>query len=116
MINVAVPPQNSRQERMQQVLLEAFSPLHLVIENESPNHSVPSNAETHFKVILVSAAFQALSLVKRHQQVYRCLNAEFEGGLHALSLVLFSPDEWSTQGQVITDSPPCRGGHHGDNH
>lgn len=111
MMNVETSTANSRQERMRCLLTEKFNPVYLAVENESPNHHVPEHSETHFKVILVSEAFQTLSLVKRHKLVYQCLNSEFQEGLHALSLLLFSPEEWSSEGTQVPDSPRCRGGH-----
>ena len=42
---------------------KSLSPLVLRIENESYKHSVPRDAETHFKMIIVSACFEKKSLV-----------------------------------------------------
>ena len=53
-------------------LKERFDPLYLAVENESHNHNVPENSETHFKVTLVSLQFEGMSAVKRHQTVYFC--------------------------------------------
>ena len=84
--------------------LRVLAPLHLVVENESDRHAVPPNSETHFKVTLVAACFLGVSAVKRHQQVYQLLQAELTGGVHALALHLYAPDEW--QGQA-PNSPNC---------
>ncbi|MCU7948134.1 MAG: BolA/IbaG family iron-sulfur metabolism protein [Candidatus Thiodiazotropha sp. (ex Cardiolucina cf. quadrata)] len=46
------------QKTIQQKLQSAFSPLHLEVINESHMHSVPEGAESHFKVVVVSEAFQ----------------------------------------------------------
>ena len=37
--------------------LGVLNPLHLEVVNESHRHSVPDNAETHFKVVIVSENF-----------------------------------------------------------
>jgi len=87
--------------------LSALIPIHLRVENESHMHSVPENSETHFKVELVSDSFQDIRPVKRHQMVYQLLSAELDGGVHALALHLYSPDEWNGQSP---DSPNCHGG------
>ena len=52
---------------------------------------------THFNVAMVSARFSGLSRVERSRLVHEALGAEFEGGLHALSLALRSPSEISSQ-------------------
>jgi BolA family transcriptional regulator, general stress-responsive regulator len=83
---------------------------HLELENESHRHNVPANSETHFKLVLVSDAFQGQMPVRRHQAVYQALAEELKGPVHALALHLFTPDEWRDQGGDVADSPDCRGG------
>ena len=79
----------------------------LEVLNESHMHSVPPKSETHFKVVCVSASFQGKSLVERHRMVNHLLKEELESGVHALSLVLRTPDKDT---DVIPASPACRGG------
>lgn len=97
----------NRQQRIEQCLQQAFAPDHLQVENESHGHNVPANSETHFKVTLVTEAFTGLKPVARHQRIYALLQGELDQGLHALSLHLFTPEQW--QGQVPA-SPACMGG------
>ncbi|MEL6160986.1 MAG: BolA family transcriptional regulator [Cyanobacteria bacterium J06623_5] len=53
----------------------------------------------HYQVAIVSAAFEGLSLVKRHQLVYKAVNSAMSSeAIHALSL------ETSTPGEVATAS------------
>jgi stress-induced morphogen len=40
-------------------LAERFNPAHLEITNESFMHAVPPGSESHFKVVVVSAAWPA---------------------------------------------------------
>ncbi len=88
-------------------LREGLSPAHLEVVNESHMHSVPPDSETHFRVVLVSSAFAGLRQVPRHQKVYQLLSDELAGGVHALALHTYAPDEW--QGDA-PESPPCLGG------
>ncbi|WP_370978342.1 BolA family protein [Agaribacterium sp. ZY112] len=85
-----------------------LTPTHMLIENESHMHSGPAT-ESHFKLTCVSLAFEGLNRVKRHQKVYALLGAEFDQGLHALALHLFSPEEWALK-QTVPASPTCQGG------
>ena len=97
------------EQAIREKLLAGFDPSHLEVINESHMHSVPANSETHFKVVLVSAAFDGKRRVARHQAVYAALADELAGPVHALALHLFSPDEWQVQ-STVPDSPQCLGG------
>jgi BolA protein len=100
----------SRSQRMHDALFSALTPDLITIENESNRHHVPENSETHFKIVIVSAAFHGLTRVARHRLVNTKLNNEFKMGLHALSLHLYSPNEWQQHSKQLTLSPPCLDG------
>lgn len=95
-------------------LKEAFDAQVLQIENESHRHNVPPNSETHFKVTLVCNEFKGLSKVKRHQMIYKILAKELAERVHALSLHLYSVEEWADSGQPVPESPNCMGGSKND--
>jgi len=97
-------------EAIESKVRDALPVTHLELENESHRHNVPANSETHFKLVLVSEAFQGLMPVRRHQTVYKALAEEMAGPVHALALHLFTPSEWRDQGGDVADSPDCRGG------
>lgn len=86
--------------------LATFQPQEFQIEDESHMHS--RGLESHFKVVLVSAAFDGVRQVQRHQQVYAALG-DLMQQFHALALHTFSPAEWQAE-QAIPDSPHCQGG------
>lgn len=88
----------------------AFEPVELRVLNESHMHSVPPNSETHFKVVVVGAAFEGKSLVMRHRAVNKALAAELSAGLHALSIEALTPTQWTEREGAVMDSPECRGG------
>ena len=46
------------QQHIRQKLDQAFTPLHIEVENESHMHNVPEGSETHFRVLLVSTQFE----------------------------------------------------------
>jgi len=91
-------------------LVEALAPVHLDVLNESSNHNVPANSETHFKVIIVSERFVDQSLVQRHRTINKLLADQLAGAIHALSLHTHTEPEWLDKGGVVSDSPPCLGG------
>ena len=84
-----------REERLLE-LLKALEPLHIEIENESGQHSGPAT-ESHFKILIVSAAFEGQGRVQRQRRVNELVAEEFAAGLHALSLRCLSPAEAETQ-------------------
>jgi len=91
-------------------LTEEFRPSELQVVNESHMHNVPRGAETHFKVLVVSPAFQGLPLIQRHRKVNAVLAQELAGGVHALSIVAKTPQEWEKSCGGVEPSPACRGG------
>lgn len=95
------------QQKIETRLRDAFSPVYLTVENESHMHNVPPGSESHFKVTLVSEAFEGERPVRRHQAVYGVLSEEMAGPVHALALHTYTPEEW--QGRS-PDSPQCLGG------
>lgn len=99
----------SRQERMELRLREELRPLFLSVEDESSQHHVPKGMETHFKVVAVSSTFTGLSRVQRHRLVNQLLQEEWDLGLHALSLHLWTPEEWK-EIQSPPKSPGCKDG------
>ncbi|MDG1942931.1 MAG: BolA/IbaG family iron-sulfur metabolism protein [Halioglobus sp.] len=98
------------QQDIEQQLQTSFSPVHLDVANESHQHSVPANSETHFKVVLVSGKFDGCSRVARHQLVYAALESEMQGPVHALALHVYTPGEWQKRQQEAPESPECLGG------
>ena len=99
------------QETLYHTLHQALSPSVLEIMNESHLHNTPANAQSHFKVIIVSEAFQAKTAVKRHQMIYGLLSNGHQLPIHALALHTYTPDEWRKQNETAPASPNCRGGH-----
>ena len=98
----------SVQQQIERKLGAALVPFSLTVENESYMHSVPPNSETHFKVVVASAAFEGKRAVQRHQLVYSLLGDEMAGGVHALALHTYTPEEWSIVDHA-PDSPNCMG-------
>jgi BolA family transcriptional regulator, general stress-responsive regulator len=78
-------------------LTEAFAPTRLEVINESHLHaghrSSPGTGESHFRVLIVSAAFAGASRVARHRAVNKLLEAEMKGKVHALALNTYAPGE-----------------------
>jgi len=100
--------------RIEGKLGEALRPAHLEVINESSMHSVPPGSETHFKVLVVSDAFEGLGLVDRHRRVNQILADELRSGVHALSIRALTPSQWGGGGADGFVSPECLGGSKAD--
>lgn len=100
----------SRQARLEQLLTEHYLPQHLDVQDESAMHAVPKGAQSHFKVVVVSACFAEESRLQRHRRIQTLLGDEFKQGLHALAIHAWTPEEWQSRGRAAPPSPQCRGG------
>ena len=99
----------SKYSQLEAVIDEQLKPLFLRIEDESHQHG-GNRVESHFKVTIVAGVFEGLSLLKRHQSVYKVVQPIMNQGIHALGLHCYTEDEWLKRGGTIPDSPRCRGG------
>jgi BolA protein len=99
----------SVQDTIKAKLSEALQPSMLEVANESHMHGGPAT-ESHFNITAVSATFTDLNLVRRHQSVYRLLQTELAGGVHALAMHLYTQQEWEQRQGSSSTSPDCRGG------
>ena len=77
----------------------------LKIINESFMHNVPIGSESHFKIVVVTNDFNNLSIIKRHQLIYKTLD-NLMNKIHALSIHAFNEEEFKLN-PVILDSPEC---------
>ncbi len=82
----------------------------IAVTDESHLHNTPPGTESHFKVIIVSEAFQGKMPVKRHQLVYALLASELREQIHALALHTYTAEEWQARAQHAPPTPDCRGG------
>ncbi len=90
------------EESIREKLTKAFAPSHLAVENESAKHAGHAGArdrlgrvtgETHFRVVVVSTAFDGKSAIERHRQVNAVLKEELAGPVHALAIKALTPAE-----------------------
>ena len=99
------------QSTIEAKLRAALSPVHLEVENESHLHSGPRDAESHFKIIIVSDRFVGQSLIEQQRMVNGALASELSGAVHALSMKTLTPEKWQAAGgRVSHETPLCRGG------
>ncbi len=86
-------------ETIKQKLTDSLSPERLEIIDDSARHAGHSGAaaagESHFKVVVVSKAFDGKSRIERHMLVNEALADELRGPIHMLSIKAITPaEEW----------------------
>jgi BolA protein len=78
-------------------LREAFAPESLDVTDESHLHAGHAGhrpgGQTHFRVYIVSAAFEGKSRIERHRMINATLAEELEGNVHALAIMAQAPGE-----------------------
>jgi BolA family transcriptional regulator, general stress-responsive regulator len=78
-------------------LREAFLPESLDVADESHLHEGHAGhrpgGETHFRVYIVSRAFEGKSRIERHRMINAALAAELAGSVHALAIKVQAPGE-----------------------
>ena len=81
--------------RIEAKLREAFSPERLEVVDASERHrghgGWREGGETHFDVVVVSAALAGLSRLERQRRVNAALAEELAGPVHALSIKAEAP-------------------------
>ncbi len=95
------PSPASRADRLQAALTRTFAPTVLEVRDDSAQHAghsgAPAGGQSHYSVLMVSAAFQGVNRVARSRAVHQALAGEFgpaeQGGMHALVLTLRTPEE-----------------------
>ena len=84
-------------EALERKLTDAFAPARLQIDDDSARHAGHAGArrggESHFNVVIESAAFEGVSRVQRQRMVYAALAEELAGPVHALSVKALAPGE-----------------------
>ena len=79
----------SKQQELLERIQAEFQPHFATVENESHMHSSGRGADSHFKLVIVSDAFEGMRKVQRHQN-FTNFCQWFKNGIHALALHLYT--------------------------
>lgn len=105
----------TRREWITARLNEGLSPTALAVRDESHLHAGHAGArpegETHFRVEVVSPAFEGKGRVERHRLVNALLADAFAAGLHALAVAARTPAEADAArgADAVRGAGPARG-------
>jgi BolA protein len=82
---------------IESTLRNALAPTHLRVQDESERHRGHAGAAAgggHFRVTVVSTAFEGKARLDRHRTVYDALGDAMRAEIHALAVLAFTPAEW----------------------
>lgn len=72
-----------------------------LVEHSIPNAHVfvtdLTGTRDHYKVVVVSAAFEGKMLIERHQMVNEALKEPLKGPIHALTIEAYTEAQWQTK-------------------
>jgi BolA protein len=86
----------ARTEEIRRRLALALAPVALDVEDESHRHIGHAGARDgrgHFRVRIVSAAFEGKAPLARHRAVYAALGDYMQTDIHALAIDARTPEE-----------------------
>ncbi|MDQ2990810.1 MAG: BolA family transcriptional regulator [Pseudomonadota bacterium] len=86
----------TRAERIRALLSAALAPTVLELTDESALHAGHAGAASggsHFRLKIVSAAFEGQRLVMRHRLVYDSVHDMMHTEIHALAITALAPSE-----------------------
>jgi len=84
--------------RIVERLTERLAPLHLELHDDSAAHAGHAGAAGgggHYRVTVVSAAFEGVGRVQQHRMVHQALADLLDREIHALVVTTRRPGEWS---------------------
>jgi BolA protein len=87
---------SERPAEIERRLQEAFEPESLLVEDESHLHAGHAGAKDgrgHFRVSIVSAAFEGMNPIARHRAVYDAMGELMQTDIHALSIDALASSE-----------------------
>ncbi|KAK6351231.1 bolA 1 [Orbilia javanica] len=102
---MAAPSLTPMEDIIRRKITETFNPISFQIFNDSHKHAhhAPmqgvTSKETHFRLEIISEAFEKQTQMARHRSIYALLKDEMseEGGIHALQLKTRTPKEAGEQ-------------------
>jgi len=77
-------------------LTDAFSPVELLVKDQSHLHAGHEGAKSgggHYDVTIVSQAFDGCRPLQRHRMIFEALGQMMETDIHALRIRANTPDE-----------------------
>jgi BolA protein len=88
-------------ELIESLIEQNLQPEMMQLTNDSGKHKGHAgddgSGQTHLSLMVVSDAFDGMSRVERQRLVNTTINPAFSQGLHAISMKLFTPSEYTAK-------------------
>ena len=87
---------SERTATIERLLTDAFSPVELLVKDQSHLHAGHAGAQEgkgHFDVRIVSDKFDGQNRISRHRMVYDALGSFMQSDVHALRINAISPSD-----------------------
>jgi len=85
-----------RSDRIREALQQAFSPVEILVKDQSHLHAGHAGARDgkgHYDVTIIADAFAGKSRIQRHRMIFGALGAMMQDEIHALRIKAFAPGE-----------------------
>tara|TARA_B110001454_G_scaffold160964_1_gene150378 strand:- start:139 stop:417 length:279 start_codon:yes stop_codon:yes gene_type:complete len=88
------------QQEIETILKLVFSPTHIDLVDKSHTHTADKHIETMedkerlYELTIVADAFKPMTLLERHQSIYKVLDIMNNPGIHGIKIKASSPEEW----------------------
>lgn len=87
---------NDRIQRIEKALVDEFSPVKLLVKDQSHLHVGHAGARSglgHFDVTIVAEKFSGANRLRRHKMVYAALGELMQSDIHAVRITARTPSE-----------------------
>ncbi len=88
-----------------EVLLDALSPLEILLTDDSAHHAGHAGAAGgggHYHLRIVSSRFDGLGRIARHRLVYATLDELMGSAIHALAIEALTPTECTPEASHLS--------------
>ncbi len=88
------------QLEIETLLKLVFSPTHIDLVDKSHTHTpdkhieIMRDKERLYDLTIIAEAFKPMTLLERHQSIYKVLDIMNNPGIHGITIKASSPDEW----------------------
>ncbi len=87
---------NDRIQRIEKALVDEFSPVKLLVKDQSHLHAGHAGARSglgHYDVTIVAEKFSGANRLRRHKMVYAALGELMQSDIHAVRITARAPSE-----------------------
>jgi len=85
-----------RSDRIRETLEQAFSPVEILVKDQSHLHAGHAGARDgkgHYDVTSIADVFTGKSRIQRHRMIFGALGSIMQDEIHALRIKAFAPGE-----------------------